>query len=233
MSDILKYETYLFISSTKLIISVTTDLKKKIYQKELLIDDQIHLKNFEKIDYFLNQNIFTIEKKFQNFIERVTIILDLNVFFSVKISVKKNNHNDYINLKSLNHLLYEAKESCKKTIDQKKIIHMIINNFQIDDKSYSLLPKDIKCQNYSLDLELICLSENFLRELEIILKKYHISLNRVVSADYIKDFCSTDDRDIFLMAEMIVNGHNPNEVILIDKPEKNEGFFEKFFNFFN
>ena len=110
---------------------------------------------------------------------------------------------------------------------------MIINNFQIDDKSYSLLPKDIKCQNYSLDLELICLSENFLRELEIILKKYHISLNRVVSADYIKDFCSTDDRDIFLMAEMIVNGHNPNEVILIDKPEKNEGFFEKFFNFFN
>ena len=154
-------------------------------------------------------------------------------FFSVKISVKKNNHNDYINLKSLNHLLYEAKESCKKTIDQKKIIHMIINNFQIDDKSYSLLPKDIKCQNYSLDLELICLSENFLRELEIILKKYHISLNRVVSADYIKDFCSTDDRDIFLMAEMIVNGHNPNEVILIDKPEKNEGFFEKFFNFFN
>ena len=94
----------------------------------------------------------------------------------VKISVKKNNHNDYINLKSLNHLLYEAKESCKKTIDQKKIIHMIINNFQIDDKSYSLLPKDIKCQNYSLDLELICLSENFLRELEIILKKYYTYL---------------------------------------------------------
>ena len=47
---------------------------------------------------------------------------------------------------------------------------MIINNYQIDDKSYSLLPKDIKCQNYSLDLELICLSEHLFRELELILK---------------------------------------------------------------
>ena len=34
------------------------------------------------------------------------------------------------------------------------------------------------------------------------------------------------------MTEMILNGHNPNEVILVDKPKKNEGIFEKFFNFF-
>ena len=109
---------------------------------------------------------------------------------------------------------------------------MIINNYQIDDKSYSLLPKDIKCQNYSLDLELICLSEHLFRELELILKKYHISLNQVLCADYIKNFCTTDNRDIFSMTEMILNGHNPNEVILVDKPKKNEGIFEKFFNFF-
>ena len=41
-------------------------------------------------------------------------------FFSVEISVKKNNYDDYINLKNLKHLLYEAKETCKKTIYQKK-----------------------------------------------------------------------------------------------------------------
>ena len=50
MNDALKYETYLFISSTKLIISVNTDSNKKVYHKELLINDEIHLKNFEKRD---------------------------------------------------------------------------------------------------------------------------------------------------------------------------------------
>ena len=39
-------------------------------------------------------------------------------------------------------------------------------------------------------------------------------------------------KDIFSMARKIINGHNPNEVSLINKSLKNKGFFEKFFNFF-
>ena len=119
MSDFLNYKTYLLISSKKLIISVNTDANNKIYHEELLINSETKLNNFEKLDYFLNHNIFKIEKKFQNFIEKIKNILDLDIFFSVKISVKKSNYNDYINSKSLNYLLNEAKESCKKTIYQK------------------------------------------------------------------------------------------------------------------
>ena len=55
---------------------------------------------------------------------------------------------------------------------------MIINNYQIDNKVYSSLPKTYKCQSYSLDLKLICISKSLIREIEIILKKYHISLNQ-------------------------------------------------------
>ena len=35
------------------------------------------------------------------------------------------------------------------------------------------------------------------------------------------------------MTKKMVNGYNPNEVLLVNKTRKNEGFFEKFFNFFN
>ena len=35
------------------------------------------------------------------------------------------------------------------------------------------------------------------------------------------------------MAKKMIDGFNPNEVILKDKSEKNQGFFEKFFNFFS
>ncbi len=233
MDDISNYETYLFVSSKKLIISVNTDLDQEIYNEEIFINDDLSLKKFAKLDYFLNQNIFKIEKKLQNFVEKVTIILDLDVFFPVEISVKKNNYNDYINLKNLNHLLYEAKETCKKTIYQKKIIHMLINNYQIDDKNYSFLPENIKCQSYSLDLKLVCIPDDLVRNLEAILKKYHISLNNILCASYIRDFYSSDEIDIFSLAKKMIDGLNPNEVVLKDKTVKNQGFFEKFFNFFN
>ena len=35
------------------------------------------------------------------------------------------------------------------------------------------------------------------------------------------------------MARKIINGYNSTEVTLINKSKKNQGFFEKFFNFFN
>ena len=233
MDDILNYETYLLISAKKLVISVCSNSNKKIYYDESFINNNINFEIFKKLDHFLNKNIFKIEKKLDNFIEKITVILDLDIFFPVEISLKKNNHNDFINLNTLNYLLYEAKECCKKTIEQKKIIHMIINNYLIDDKNYSSLPKNIKCQNYSLDLKLICLEENLYIDLEMILKKYHISIDLVLSGKYIKDFCSTDDEDIFSMAKKISNGFNQNEVMMVNKTKQNQGFFEKFFNFFS
>ena len=224
MDEFSNYETYLYISPSKFIITVNTGLSKTIYYEELAVKDQSDNKNFEKLDQFLNHNIFKIEKKLKSFVEKIDIILDLDIFFPVEISIKNNNYEDYINLKNLNYLLYEAKEVCKKTIDHKKIIHMIINNYQIDNKIYSSLPDNIKCSSYSLDLKLICISNSLIREIEIILKKYHISLNQLLSGSYIKNFFLNDERDIFLMAKKMIDGHNPNEVILKDKSKKNQVF---------
>jgi len=36
-----------------------------------------------------------------------------------------------------------------------------------------------------------------------------------------------------LATHRLINGYNDNEVILVSKRAKNQGFFEKFFNFFN
>ena len=37
----------------------------------------------------------------------------------------------------------------------------------------------------------------------------------------------------FLMCQKIIDGHNNNEILLVQKTRKNQGFFEKFFNFFS
>ena len=85
------YETYIYISSKKLIISVNTNLNKKVYQEELLLIDGEKNIKFDKLDFFLSTNIFKIEKKIKNFVEKTNIILNLDIFSPIEISVKKNN----------------------------------------------------------------------------------------------------------------------------------------------
>ena len=45
-----------------------------------------------------------------------------------------------------------------------------IENYYIDEKNYSDLPINMKCENFSLDIKLICISEDLIKDLERILK---------------------------------------------------------------
>ena len=233
MDENLNYETYLYISPSRLFISVTTNLNEKVYEEELKIEQLSRPFIFQKLDNFLDKNILKIEKKLNNFIQNATIILDLDEIFSFEISVKKNNFENTITSKILNHLLYDIKNYYKETTEKKKIIHMIICKYLVDNKNYPFLPKEINCNNFSLDIKFLCISVNLIKDLENILKKYQITLDHIVSADYIKEYLINKDDDMSLMTKKIIDGHNPNEVKLVEKTIKNNGFFEKFFNFFN
>ncbi len=50
--------------------------------------------------------------------------------------------------------LNDAKDQCKKTIEKKKIIHMIIENYRIDNNNYSYFPEKLKCDSITLDIKL-------------------------------------------------------------------------------
>lgn len=227
------YETYIFLSTKKIIISVYSNSSQKVYQEEIENRDEINEINFERLNNFLDSNIFKIEKKLKTFIKKTSVIFDIDIFFNIDLSVKKNNYETNVNLKNLGYILKEAKDCCKKTIDGSKIVHMIIKNYRLDNRNYTYLPENIKCNTFYLDINFICIPINVIQNLESILKKYHISLGKVVSANYIQKFVSDEQKDIFLMTKDIINGYNPNEVILIDKTTKPSGFFEKFFKLFS
>ena len=233
MNEDLNFEAYLFISPKKLIISVLTDLNKKIFEKELIIDHNEKKLIFDELDIFLNENIFELEKKLKYFVKKIIIIIDLDEFLPIEISIKRSNYENIINLSGLNHMLNEVKDYCKESIGERRIVHMLISNYKIDNKDFSSLPLDIYCKSFSLDINFICISESLIKMIEIILKKYQISLSNILSAKYINEFLKNEKIDFFIMTKKIVEGHNPNEVLMVNKINKNKGFFEKFFNFFN
>ena len=233
MDKDIDFDTYLFISPKKLIISVHKKKQfEKIYQNEIQIQNQTNQLLYDEIDNFLNNNIFSIEKILKNFIKDINLIIKIDNFFPIQLSLKKNNYGEMISKEILKYLLMEAKYHCKKTIQGKKIIHMVIDNYLIDNNPYSYFPLKTKCNSISLDISLICLSENLIQNLEQIFMKYQISLNTTLSVEYLEKFFHDKNFDIFMMAEKIISGFNKNEVKIVPKNITKKGIFERFFHLF-
>ena len=227
------YETYLYLSKKKFAIQVIqVENIKIIYEKEILLENNSNQLKLEDLQNFLDNNILKIEKILKQFVKDVFVILNSDEFFSVLLSIKNNNNGKTLSLEDLSYSLNEARDQCKKTTEQKKIVHMLIKNYHIGNKDYSSLPENIKCDNFSLDIKFICLSNNLIKSLEKSFKRYHISINQIISADYVENFFN-DNSDIFKKTRKIIQGCNRNEVNFFSKKKKNKGFFEKFFNFFN
>ena len=227
-------QTYLYLNNTQYIIYVTDNkTNEKIYSEKLAIEENSTELKFRKMDEFLDSNILKIEKKLDSFIKDIYVILDSKEFHSIKLSIKKDNNGNLINSEALIHPLSDLKNLCQSNLLNKKIIHFFIEKYVIDNKFYTSLPENVKCNIFSLDTEFICLSKNLIENIEKILKKYHISINQILSAGYLEKFKDNTDNTIFTTASRIIAGHNSNEVLLTGKINKKQGFFERFFNFFN
>ena len=234
MRNDIQFETFLLVSYKRFsILVIKKSNLQKIYQEEIWFPNDSNQINLDKLNFFLDNNLFKIEKALKNFVKNIYLIIDFNNFFPLRISLKKNNFGNQLSLNSLTNILNEAKDLCSKNLGEKKIVHFIIENYIIDEKHFSKLPKNINCKNFSLDLKFICLSNDLSKSFEQTLKRYQISIKQVVSFDYIKEFIDKDDTDIHNLSKIIVKGSFENEVLIVNKSNKKQGFFEKFFNFFS
>ena len=234
MNEELKFETYLFIDSKKLVICVIEKKTFKIlFKEEKLLDDHNEDSNLKKLDNFLTKTILKIEKILKNFVKDVYIILDDKEFLPIEISIKKDHNGDSISQENLINPLNVLKNLCQFSFKDKKIIHMLIENYQIDGKDYSFLPENLKCNNFSLDIKFICLSKNLIEHYESVLKRYHILVNQILNAEYIEQFQDQQNPNIYSTASRIISGFNNNEISLVNKTLKSKGFFEKFFDLFS
>ena len=228
-----KYKTFLFVDQKKIIIH-TFDLNNKIiYQKKKVIDNLSKNFNFEIINQFLKENIFLLEKTLNEFITDIYLIIDYDNFFLLDISLKAELDTQILDKKIVNNLISEAHNQCKKTLENQKIIHVKIDKFVIDKNEYLFLPENKKFKNLSVDINFICIPNNLLKKFEEILNNYQISINRIVSFKYLKDFLDPNLSDIFRVALKLTKGLNENEAIITSRNRENQGFFEKFFNFFS
>ena len=232
------FETFLYISKKKISILIwKNDTKDKLYENEFILKNESINSELSQLEKFLSSNIIQIEKYLKKFIKNIILIIDHEEPFKIKLSLKKKNYGNMLNDKSLGLLLKDARSQIKENYNDKIITHMIIDKYLIDENSYSSLPDNIKFDNLSLEINFVCYSKDLFNELKKELGKYHIEIKQILSASYIRDYFRNDEKDkkmdIFSMCQKIIDGHNNNEILLVQKTRKNQGFFEKFFNFFS
>ena len=232
------FETFLYIGKKKISILIwKNDTKDKLYENEFILKNDSINSELSQLEKFLSSNILQIEKYLKRFIKKIILIIDHEEPFKIKLSLKKKNYGNFLNDKSLGLLLKDARSQIKENYDDKVIAHMIIDKYLADENSFTSLPDNVKFDNLSLEINFVCYSKDLFNELKEKLGNYHIEIKQILSARYIKDYFRNDEKDkkmdIFSMCQKIIDGHNNNEILLVQKTRKNQGFFEKFFNFFS
>ena len=234
MNKEIDFETNLIISYGKFEIFLL-DIKnfKNIYHKEFNFRDVSGELDFNLLNEFLENNIFKIEKLAGNFINHINIVIENKSILISNISIKKKNYTGEITSVTLESMLTDVKDLFKENYNQNKLIHMIVDKYIIDGVSYSSLQDQISNDEVCLEIKLISISNLIILEIEKILKKYQIQVNKFLDKEYVKDFFLGKQLDISQMAHNLKNGMNKNEIQITSKSSKKLGFFEKFFQLFS
>ena len=232
MNEILEFETYLSISRTKFgIYLFDTKNRNNFYDKEITFQETNFI-NYSHLKQFLDDNVFRIEKLVGKFIENIFIIIDNESILNTQIGIKHKNYHPSKSKVYLQSSITKAKDLFKENYPDEKIMHIIINNYLIDGKSYFYLQDNLQYEQLNFVIQFKSLSNEITYNLNKLLQNYQINIIKFLDENYVKNFFDKDI-EISKMAFDILRGCNVNEVMVVQKNTKKTGFFEKFFQLFS
>ena len=183
--------------------------------------------------FFLDQNIFDIEEEINCHIKEINLIINYDDFLTINVSTV-HDFNNYIDRPdNISNFLVNIKNNVINDAQGYDLTHMIINKFIIDGKEYSSIPNNNNCNNIIFEISFVCLKNNIYLNLKKIFSKYEILIKNISSYKYVSNFKNSEIDNIFELTDKLKNGLNQKEILFFNKPPKNNGFFEKFFNFFS
>ena len=231
MNEDLEIETYIYISPNLFgIYLLNIKNLKNLYKEEMKLEDGDNLINLE---FFLANNIFKIEKLTGKFIKNISLIIEHNKISNIDFSLKKKNYEKNISKKYLENIVIDAKDLFEENYQNEKIMHIIINKFIINDKHYITYEENMIGDHLCLEINFISISKDLVLEIEKILEKFQIRINKYLDKKYITNFFDKKELELSNIAHQIETGINPNEVNLVPKTSNKTGFFEKFFQLFS
>ena len=227
-------DTYLIVTNYKFIICLFDKKNfENIFIQEFEFKNKSETLDLNSLSKFLENNIFKIEKLTSKFINNIIVVVDSEEIKDLNIGIKKKNFIKNLNSKNLESIIVEAKDLFKETYQDQKIIHIIIQNYLINGKTYLKFQKNLPTNDFGLEIKFISVSNKLSFQLEKVLEKYQIKISKYISGIYVENYFQGKRNEFPVMVYEIINGINENEVKLVPKNTVNKGFFEKFFQLFS
>ena len=231
------FDIYLEFNYSNLNLAVFNKFNDKIeYYKEHLyksyIDDEKNL-NFEALQKIVENNIFEVEKSMGEFVKDVYLMVETPQSISIRLSVIKNIEGKKISKHDVMYLIQDAKQQVLKSNQQIDVLHIIVENYVLDNVEFKFLPLKEKCKKLSIDIKFICFPKDLLKNFELLFLKQQIIINKFICSSYVKSLDFKDGVKILCeKGKKVVEGINKQEVVSIPRTIKKNGFFEKLFHFF-
>ena len=189
--------------------------------------------NFDELHKLVEKSIFEIEKLTGQFVKDIYLMVETPQSETIKLSVMKSNEGNKIVKQDAMYLIQDAKQQLLKSNLDIGIIHIIIENYVLDNIHYKFLPLNVNCKKFSFDLKFVCFPKNLLKNFEQLFLKQQILINQFICSNYAKAFdFDNNEKNICERGIDIMTGINKQEVVSIPKTMKKKGFFEKLFHLF-
>ena len=233
MTEETDFETYLYLSSNKFEIFLF-DKKhiKNLFQETITFENNSNFLEFKELTKFLDKNIFKIEKLIGSFIKNISLIIDNEDNFTIKLSNKKKIENK-ANKENLKNTLIKLKNLINENYKNQTIMHILLNDQLVYDNVDTSLIKNENNNSQCLEVSFITISNDLIINLNKVLQNYQIKISKFIDGKYVKNYFKDGELELSLATHKLINGFNNSEVVIVPKNIEKQGFFVKFFNVFS
>ena len=227
------FRSFLSVSDKEISIYVKNISSDEIvfFKKEKIDDNQSYFYN-DRLQNFFVEKIEEIEEQIKLFVDNISLIIESENIVSIQFSLKQKIENKVTSLDELKSLLLVGQEEILKYNQNLLIIHFLIDLINIDGKIVETIEDQLVKKFMCIDLRFICINQNTVDEFKNLFKKKQIFLDKIFSAEYLKEFM-TNNENIINSIDKVERGINKLEVSLVPKKSIKKGFFERFFDYFS
>ena len=177
-----KFEVYFDFGSSKIRASafnINNEVDCFNYESNNFFDHTDIDKNIENI-------ILNIEKKTEEYLETINLMVDSLEMLSISMSLSKNFDGSELKREDIQFLIKDAKQQISRSYPNQNIIHLIVRNYKINDIDYSFFPEGINCNLLSIEIFFICLPKKIIEYFKKIFFRFDISINKFFCSSYTK-----------------------------------------------
>ena len=180
------YSTIIDFGSSALRLGVFDDKLSKLFFQSKDISQK---DNFEEYLKSINFLIREAENKISAHLENITVLYDTSEIFTIDLSIKKKLDQKIIFKDICSSIILEANQLIKDCYINKKIIHLIIKKYIINDKEFLNIPHKIpKLNSVILEIKFICLPYNQYKNVFEAFKKNNLKILNFFSSSLVKSF---------------------------------------------